>query len=216
MAKSRPVPPPRLLICEGPEDRFFFERLIEEWRLHKFVIWDAGGNTRFAETIERFRIEQPGQFSSLKGILIVADNDETPPQSFRNVCDQIEEVFGSGTAPPAELQQTATRPPVTVLTIPWPGTKGHLEKMCVDSARDADRTIGSHVDTFLSLLAADRWANESRVGKAWLRSDLAARCQTDPFIALGTAFNDSRYRDLIPVQHRSFKRVADFLGAFAP
>jgi hypothetical protein len=131
-----------------------------------------------------------------------------------NVCEHIERVFGFGAAPCAPLQstaRTATRPQaVTVLMVPWMDEHGTLERMCIEAARAANGTVSGHVDTFLGLIYAERWRSESRYGKAWLRTYLAARAR-DPFVALGHVFSDPRQRGLIPVNHTSFDRIADVL-----
>ncbi len=212
---------PRLLICEGPEDRFFFHRLIQERKLPRFHIWDTGarvghgGNTKFAQALRAFRASRPKTYASLKDIVIAADNDESPQVNFKNVCRQIENVFGDGTAP-TSAQQSTTRikPAISILMIPWTGQNGHLEKLCNDSANDSDKKIGGHVTAFMGLLAASNWKNESRFGKAWLRANLAARCERDPFVPLGVVFEDDRNKDLIPVDHKSFDPVANFLSSF--
>jgi hypothetical protein len=213
---------PSLLICEGPEDRFFFHRLIEVRKLPRFHIWpaggrhaDSGGYTKFAQAIAAFQIERPKTYRSLRDIIIAADNDEDPPGRFRNVCTHIERVFGSGTAPTAPLRRTLKmRPRVTALMIPWAEERGHLERLCCDAAKYSDKTVGGHIDTLMGLLHADKWT-QSRFGKAWLRTNLAARCERDPFIPLGVIFEENRYADMIPLDHPSFQRIADFLSSFA-
>jgi hypothetical protein len=206
----------RLLVCEGPKDKFFFERLIDVRGLPRFYIVDAGGNSGFARAINGFRVERTSDFNSLRNILIVADNNELPAVRFKNVCDQVDAVFGSGTAPAAPLQasrRTATRSiAITILMIPWTNEHGHLERLCVDAARDADRNTANHVDEFMALIHAERWNNESRFGKAWLRTILAARCERDPFIPLGSIFSEQRYQHLIPVNHPSFNKISNLLN----
>ena len=86
--------------------------------------------------------------------------------------------------------------------------------MCIEAARSADGAVGGHIDMFMNLIAAERWKNESRFGKAWLRTNLAARCVRDPFVALGHVFNDPQYQELIPVNHSSFKRIIEVLRRF--
>lgn len=219
MSNGRPLQRlPRLLICEGPEDKYFFQRLIQAHELPHFYILDAKGNGQFAEALRSFRVERTADFNSLSNILIVADNDEQPAARFQNVCSQIDRVFGADTAPNAPLQptsSTATRSAaITILMIPWTGEHGSLERMCVEAARAADRAIAGHVDTFMDLIGADRWNNETRVGKAWLRTILAARCERDPFVALGHVFNDQQYQPLIPLNHPSFDRIINVLRRF--
>jgi hypothetical protein len=206
---------PRLLICEGYEDHAFFHRLIEVRGLPRFHIRPSGGNSQFAQAIAKFRLEQPNAYNGLRHIVIAADNDEDPTEKFTNVCNHIEHVFGAGTAPNQPQQAAGTRPPVTVLMIPWTGENGHLEYLCCDSAEDADATIGSRVNDFIALCGGDDDWTVSRYGKAWLRSNLAVRCERDPFVALGSAFNNQRFQNLIPVNHASFDRIADFLAGFA-
>jgi hypothetical protein len=207
--------PNRLLICEGYEDAAFLERLITVKGLPQAIIVAAGGNTAFRSALNDFRVSKTKQFNSLEKILFVADNDEDPNGRFVNLCSQIDEVFGKGTAPKRPLEKSPPkrdrRAEISILMIPWEGERGHLEKMCVEAARDANRQIGSHVDTFLDLIVASNWNNESRHGKAWLRTNLAARCEKDPFVALGTVFDDPKYQPLIPVNHQSFNRIADVL-----
>jgi hypothetical protein len=95
--------------------------------------------------------------------------------------------------------------------VPWTNEHGHLERMCVEAARDANKNIAMHVDTFMNLIRAEGWQNQSRFGKAWLRVNLAARCSRDPFIALGSVFAYARHNALIPIDHSSFDRIADVL-----
>jgi hypothetical protein len=197
------------------EDKYFFERLITVRQLPRFYIVDARGNGEFAEAIQAFRVARTADYNSLREILIVADNDERPNDSFANACAQINRVFGPGTAPNAPLQKTgrtATRgAAITVLMVPWTQEHGNLERMCVEAARDANKSVAAHIDTFMSLIGAGTWQNESRFGKAWLRINLAARCTRDPFIALGRVFRDARYNGLIPLDHSSFDRIAGVL-----
>ncbi len=212
---------PRLLICEGPEDFSFFSGLIEAWGIARFHIWPSGGpgkrggKTKFESAIRAFQAERPKTFHSLRDIVLVADNDQDPDRSFAEVCQQLESFFGANSAPKAPRERTTTiKPAVSVLMIPWDREKGHLERLCVESAHDADRSIASHVDSFMASLKSDKWDNESREGKAWLRTNLAARCDNDPFVALGHVFEHSRYSQLIPFKHNSFKAIVDFLTTF--
>lgn len=210
---------PRLIICEGPEDVLFFHQLIETRNLPRCHIWHSGvrrgakgGNTKFASAIKTFELGQPKTFRSLGSLLIAADNDDDPSASFANVCAQIEDFFGAGTAPKGPLQNSKTKPPVKVLMIPSAGTKGHLEVLCYAAADNADRTIGDHVDTFMANIGADKWGSDSRIGKAWLRANLAARCVNDPFVPLGVVFTERRHENLIPLNHQSFDEVASVIA----
>jgi hypothetical protein len=69
-----------LIICEGPEDKAFFERLIEANKLppcHIETTGEArkssGGNTRFGMKLKAIRIRR--DFDQLTNIIIVTDAD---------------------------------------------------------------------------------------------------------------------------------------------
>jgi hypothetical protein len=205
---------PRLLLCEGPEDQAFFGRLIANRNLPGFHIWNAGGNRNFLGALRAFEIERPRTLRQCSRILVVGDNDESPVGNFNSVREQLDKYFGAGRSPQTKRSRTTGNPSLAILMIPWDDRHGHLESLCVEAAHWADRTIGSETDHFMARLLADRWS-ESRRGKAWLRSNLAARCQSDPFIPLGRSFNDALHHRLIPTEHASFKQIADFLVSFA-
>jgi hypothetical protein len=208
---------PRLLICEGAKDSLFFQRLIAERQLPNFHIWPAGGISKFYDSLNKFNIERTNQFRGLSHILFVADNDETPQANFDSIRAQIDRFFKAQVAPATPLTRVAragTRPSLTILMMPWAGVNGHLEKLCVEAARDANRGIAEKVDTFMATIHSENWNNESRVGKAWLRTSLAARCASDPFVPLGRVFEEAPLRHLIPVAHPSFDPIADVLRTF--
>jgi hypothetical protein len=99
--------------------------------------------------------------------------------------------------------------------VPWTDIEGNLESMCVDAARNADKVVGAHVDSFLALLGGDQWPSPSRFGKAWLRSNLAGRCDVDPFVPLGRVFNEKKHENLIPLGDASFDRIVAVLSGIA-
>lgn len=180
---------PRLLICEGYEDKHFFKYLIAARNLPTFRVEDTsnpphdrqGGISKIRRAINGIRVEHPSRFRQLSDILVVADNDEDPDGNFGRVREQIEAALGH--APGQPLQRTEARPRVTILMLPWTGEHGNLEALCCEAARSVDQTTGSHVDHFLALVHADQWL-DTRKGKAWLRANLAARAD-DPFVTLG-------------------------------
>src|SRR5258708_22049853 len=78
---------PRLLICEGPEDRFFFHRLIEVRNLPRFHIWpaggrhaDSGGLTKLFPTSASLQTYESQKYKSPRPILIYFGQDGDPPR----------------------------------------------------------------------------------------------------------------------------------------
>ena len=214
MWRAGPFTLPRLLLCEGPDDESFFEKLIERRNIQRFHISDTstaeapnGGNSGFRRGLIAARLN--GNYASVTKILVVSDNDADPAASFRNVCDQIE--AAGFPRPPAPLTPTPGRPSITVMMIPLDDDeRGNLETICVPAARSTDAAVAGNVDHFAALMRSNRWVPE-RVGKFWLRSFLAAKCRRDPFVFLGKVFRD--HPDLIPLDHASLTPIADVLSA---
>lgn len=210
------APPPRLLLCEGPEDVAFFQRLIETRSLPRFRIRHtggrasaAGGNSRFGSALKALKLE-----AGVKDILIVADNDEAPDKSFANVCRPIQGAYGRGKVPDHPLQKASSNPSIMVVMIPWKDELGCLETLCVEASRAVDAQISSHVDHFAAMIGVENWDRETRKSKMWLRSMLAACCERDPFVFLGNVFRDKKNRHLIPLDHRCFDRVSGVLSKY--
>jgi Protein of unknown function (DUF3226) len=205
---------PRLMICEGFEDAWLLNKLIEARGIQRFHIQVAGGNTKFAGAISKFKLEQPKIFNALQDIVVVADNDDDPTASFGNACAELVKAFGNNPkmTPAKPLEPSKTKPRCSILMVPWTGMEGTLETLCVDAAKHANVTMGGHTDHFLAVIGADKWPSPTRRGKAWLRSNLAARCESDPFIPLGKVFSEAKHAGLIPLGHGSFNQIADFLA----
>ncbi len=208
--------PNRLLLCEGPEDKAFFERLIRIRTLPRFRIRDTGGkiskaagNTRFGFALKAMKLER-----EVKNILIVADNDEAPNKSFSNVCTQIRDAYDSEKMPSRPLEKVSNNPSIMVLMLPWQGELGCLETLCEEAARTANATIAGHVDHFAAMIGADNWDKQTRKSKMWLRTMLAATCERDPFVSLGNVFRNHRNQYLIPLDHPYFDRVSDVLSQY--
>lgn len=210
------APPPRLLLCEGPEDVAFFQRLIETRSLPRFRIKDTGGkgskaagNTNFGRALKALKIEE-----GVKDILVVADNDEAPNQSFSNVCRQIRSAYGPDKVPNRPLQKVSTDPSVMVLMVPWENNLGCLETLCVGAARTANAQVANHVDQFAAMIGFENWDRQTRKSKMWLRTMLAACCEHDPFVFLGNTFRYRKNQHLIPLDHQCFDRVSDVLSQY--
>ena len=212
--------PRRLLLCEGPDDAYFFRALIAARCLPAFRVRHngtkddpKGGNTKFATGLAA-HFELPGGQQRFDKILIVSDSDDEPWESFGNVRSQIEQFFGF--APDVPGESVSGPPLVMILMIPGGGEPGNLETLCLDAAKGADAAIASHVDHFAAIVRTDNWDSVRRRKEMWLRSNLAARCRTDPFVTLQNVFTKPRNHHLIPLDHPSFQEVSDVLVSFGP
>ena len=210
--------PRQLLLCEGPDDREFFKLLIQARGLPAFRVRHngtkedpTGGNTKFVSGLKA-HYEIPGGLRRFDKVLIVSDNDDEPDQSFERVRAQIETHFGF--APPAADQVVNGPPYLKIQMIPADGELGNLETLCIEAARRADAEKAGHVDTFAALARTDNWDSACRKGEMWLRSNLAARCEGDPFVTLRNVFTVRRNQFLIPINDQSFDAISDVLSGF--
>lgn len=218
MTTARPT---KLIFCEGPADRAFFERLIAAWDIQPFCIEVAEGNGHFYKSFDAFDLKGKG-FKPFTDMLVVADYDDSPNESFKQVCDQIRKKFGDKAAPKKVLERVPRgqqRPSITVMMMPDAAeaptqpSKGHLETLCLPAAKSVESKTTSNVEQFLATMRTDQWTSEPRRDKAWLRSHLAVTAD-NPFVSLKNVFDESKNRDLIPIRHKSFEPLANYLKVF--
>lgn len=208
----------RLLLCEGPDDRAFFALFIQARGLPHFRVRHngtpddpKGGNTKFVSGLRAYyEFEGSRRFDK---VLIVSDNDDEPDESFARVRDQIQTYFGF--APQAPNDSVNGPPFLKILMLPADGDSGNLETLCTDAARRADMEKAGHVDTFAALVRTERWDSACHKGEMWLRSNLAARCERDPFVTLRNVFTVPRNQFLIPLNDACFNAISEVLNGFA-
>jgi len=211
--RNEPFTLPRLLLCEGPDDCAFFDRLIEIRNLPKFHIQSSSlnryapaGNAQFTTALDA--IQGNRNYDALRHILIVSDNDSDHTTKFTKVCEQIE---AAGLPRPIDpLKPVGTFPSITVMMIPLDGSEGNLESLLLDAAAHACKIVAARIETCMAVLEAEKWPIP-RKGKLWLRINLAARAP-DPFASLLTILLEKRKkRRLIPLDHSSFLAVEKVL-----
>ena len=192
---------PLLVLCEGFEDSAFLKRLQEQRGIPPFHIRKAGtrprggGNTEFGRVLALYSKNNRG-FHHLHNVLIITDSDGDPQGAFQRVCDQLEQ--HDFQPPPTALQTGPGKPAITMMVL-----DGNLECFCRGAAASADAQSAGKVDNFAALVTNGNW-DAHKEGKLWLRASLAARCERDPFVTLGSVFAEPRYHGLIPVQDQSF------------
>jgi hypothetical protein len=207
---------PRLILCEGPEDKAFLHAFIAYHDLPKCHIRHTGGrdpnkagNTRFGTALRGFRTDS--SFSCIKKILLVSDNDANQSDQFTFVSKQVNDA--KFIAPAEMLKASKNSPPITIMMIPVENIPGNLEHICIEAARNCDKLLADRVDKFLEEIRADRWEPQKR-SKLWLRVMLSAAHKPDPFIFLGSVFRNDELRHLIPFDEAFFREVKSALETF--
>jgi hypothetical protein len=221
MAERTKFDHPHFILAEGEEDAAFARELIAKRNISiKFDVspnidvGGTGGNSGFYDS--SIASEPIIGFPDVKNVVILADNDDDPSASFKNVCDQIEKArsegnlnrdWGKATSPGTKA---AGDPSVSIWMWPSAGKKGCLETLfwqvvCAKYAKEA-----KCIDVACKCAGADVWPL-SKLDKARFRCFVALVCKKNPAIGFGNFLRD--FPALIPMTHRAFKPFSDFLGS---
>lgn len=211
---------PRLLICEGEDDKAFFASFIEARALPRFHIQITtstgrpGGNTKFVHSLRSAKFNKG--FDQLRHIIVATDCDGDHERSFHAVQQQIRDAgFEAPTAPLVRSSEGSVpnSPTITILMVPLTLQEGVLETMLVMPTRATNVPMSSKIDQFVADVGGDRWASRKQ-DKLWLRAALAARCERDPFVSLPSVLTDQRYSGVVDLRHPSLDDLAGFLGQY--
>jgi hypothetical protein len=175
---------PWLLLCEGPGDQRFFERLFETHNIgqdfsirfpHREGKWN-GGRSAFGNDLKLISVGQ-SFIDEVKAILIISDNDSDPAKSFAEVQAELQKAgFG---VPPAEriISRKAGYPHVVALMLPI-GKLGNLETLCLEAAH-SKWGLKAELDTFVASSPAKDWS-QGKQSKMRIQTMLAATNSNQP------------------------------------
>jgi hypothetical protein len=202
-----------LIVGEGPSDAAFCRHLCEVRSIMGFQFEYADGKTNYERYLNGLQARTG--FDNLEAILIVADNDETPDDSFRNVRVQLRKArlpYPDRTLTIA--RRSANVLAVAVMMIPFDGTQlfhGCLETLLLEAAGTRLGRESKCLDGYCDCIDTTRWARTS-LDKMRLRCMLAAAWPDDPNISLQWALNPKK--NLIPLDHACFNQIVEILRDF--
>ncbi len=199
------LPGPFLIIGEGPQDKALLDKLLQHHGIVGFQTGYAGGKDAYETVLGGLKVHR--DFTNLRTIVLLADNDESPLAAFDNVQRQIIGAGGYG-VPGRALEVARSTTNIVVVMLPWESKEGCLETLCLDPALDSHPEIKECITQFSACLNMDAW-NITRRSKALLACTLATACASDPNTGLRYAWN--RNENLIPLDHQSFNQLIDFL-----
>jgi len=193
----------------------FFRHLCEVRGIQGFQAErTGGGNAGFLRYFKGLPAQSGAE--RLKGVVVASDNDDTPDASFKLIRDQLKKAKVPAPDNPLEtVKWAACDFAVTVLMIPFvngASQKGCLETLLLQSVTARFPAINQCADSYLDCAGVNGWANAGSIAKMRLRSILSAAWAEDPYLGLQWAMNPTK--DLIPLQHRCFDEIAEFLRAF--
>ena len=212
---------PRFLLCEGDDDKFFFETLVARRPgIPEFQICHAAEcNSRRQGGRSGFRLSLDGGirllsgFAQLRAVLIVSDNDAA--DSFQNVQDEL---TAAGHTPPATVNDIGSifGKPVAVLMVPSSNTLGDLETLALPSIYEKWPKAKICVPLFLrctgalGYLGGSRWPKRSSISKARARAAAVGFNEDDPYKGIGRLFQMGS----LSTAHACFDEISGFLRAF--
>jgi hypothetical protein len=203
----------RLILCEGDDDKYFLQALIEERGLPRFQVRHTGecsdkggGRGGFLHALNG--IEALTGFEQLKAILLVTDNDEMP-KSFNDMRRILKALKLSLPNHPTDVL-TICGKPGALLMLPRHDTAGDLETLCWPAIVAKWPNANTCVPQFLKCTGADQWTKPASINKARLRSAIIGNHEKDPYNTLGLLFQ----RRVLSTAHACFDSVAQFLADF--
>ena len=211
-----------MILCEGDNDSAFFQALIANRGIPDFQVMSPndfdpyeGGVNHFARVLSGFWALTT--FSTLRAILVIADNDVNPAASLQEVRNEIgradpepmSQPVRRFAVPGGDLQKAGADPIVTIMMLPLNGQPGNLESLCL--AATTLPAVSACVDTFAHCTGVDQWDIAKR-SKSKLRSLIAGAHRPNPEMSLTFLW---RYRpDIVPLNHAAFTPIAQFLLDF--
>jgi len=215
----QPFTKPYLLLVEGPTDAAFFRHLIRARNItDNFNVRSprdadgvhSGGNTRFGEALDAFRVEPT--FSMVTEIIVVSDNDDDPTDALTKIQAQIKSASHGYAVPKTPLVKTKGKVPhVTILMLPSTGVTGCLETLCLKAACNENPELAKCVAELGACTGAIGWSPSKRA-KSDLRCLIASYYQRNPDESLSFLWDD--IPSFIPLKDPVFDDIAVFLERF--
>jgi hypothetical protein len=200
-----------LIVGEGAGDASLVRNLCEQRGITGFQIEDAGGSTK----LETYLAGLQGRkgFDALKLLIVVADCDDDPGESFASVMKQLKAAKVVYPEAPYTFAYRSNLGDLGtyVLMLPFNGntaTRGALESILLPSAVSHLSRHVACLDAWCACLEIDHLSSSHR-DKVRLRSLIAAAHPEDPNIGLQYAINPSK--NLIPLSHTCFDPLAEVI-----
>ncbi len=210
---------PWLILCEGESDRRFFNQLIETRAIpNEFQVRfpsrsptdRTGGRSRFGPWLMAATLNTG--WPSIRAVLIVSDNDDSPNASFEEVRASL--AAGDWRAIPTAEGQVAKAKnfPDTVIQMVPSNQIGGLEDLCLLAAYSKWQNIEAPLGVYAQAAGVGSWG-ATKQSKMKLQSLIAATCQARPDAGfMGHWREDSQYH--VPMDHDAFDDLADVLLRF--
>ena len=204
--RNASIEQPRILLVEGTDDYWFFQRLIEHRQSSNVQVIEFGGKDRLGDFLANALVPDP-RFSEMVEVLgVVRDADCNYESALQSVQDSLRRArLPVPTVPltyvEGDVQGEAIR--VVAYIMPDNRSSGDLEKLCLAAVTDAPAM--PCVDRYLECLRSINHVPRQE-GKAKLRAFLAANL-SDPTLLIGQALAAG----VLPWNSPAFNGIHQFL-----
>jgi hypothetical protein len=191
-----------LVICEGKDDKFFLESLLQAHGLTNFQVGHShecngkkgGGRSGFGPAIKGL----PGftNYDRLRAVAIVTDNDNKEALS-----KTVAFLKSGGYKPTTTSQSIGELPdgkPLEIILIPNDREYGTLETLCLPVLYCTWNNAEECVQQYLECTGAAKWQNKKELPKAIVQSIISGHYDEDPYKGLGRLFQKGIFCALDP------------------
>lgn len=198
---------PRLVVCEGNSDKAVIDALLRTHGIGGIQVEYAGGRDKFSTFLRAARVKH------FKWVLLIADCDDNPNESFSYVRTQL---TTAKYKPPANRRQkiepTARDPGVEVLMLPWDTDKGCLESVCLPALEELYPDEYKCLETYCTCTGTDGWGVTKRDE---MKVHCLISCTQKKNPRVGLKMFAERTACPLNFKHDCFKQVVEHLRVFA-
>ena len=215
-----PIPGPipgiekqNLVVGEGKGDLAFLKYLCQHHSLTDFQPEEAGGTGKFPLYLQG--LSSRSNFDNLRRLLVVADNDETPDESFNRIRGYLKKAQLPFPQEPLKIKRNHPDGLGTaVMMLPFNNEtgsmRGCLESLLILAINDHRPEVKNCVDSYYQCVLGN-WT-KFKEDKFRVRCSIAAMWPEDPNFGLQFALDP--VKNMIPLAHSCFDEVVEFLKKF--
>lgn len=202
----------KVIIPEGKAEWALLQSLLEIHEISgvQVVKYRDGGNDTFRD---RFEALQPFIISGeIETVTLVADNEDYPSETFRNIQDQLRNVSGLDLNIPSKAWECEEGEVyLGIVTLPEDGREGTVETLIWRALEEEYPDETSEAESFISRMPTGQSdQNLTTREKARFSSVIAATCENDPSCMVQWMWQPNKnYRHLL---HRDvFSELIEFI-----
>jgi len=199
-------------------DKTFFSELIRARRLPAFQAHfphEANETTGGIDKFGQFLLGNINEqfLRTVRGVLVIADNDTDPAANFDSVRNQIGDA-GYG-VPDRQLEFVVSPdplPPIAVMMLPLNNLPGNLESVIKPAALEKWPALEGPLNAYFAASPANGWA-VGKQDKMKIQCVIAATCEANPYCTVSTLYRENEQYH-IPLDSPHFDDIARVLAEF--